>query len=167
MVDYVQYCPIWGEPYEASGYLRPEIRTYEVSESARAGNGYKIDEVLLNSSVRLLAPDEMERLATWLVDQRIQAVRIPEITQATIDYVKQKRSLQVHERAERLLVHLARRSTSAGQLVDIGAEGDRDSFGDGSKVTLQPLGGQWLAQSHHNGKKFVSSSNIWQNRAGY
>ena len=129
MVNHVPYCPIWGEPYEAVGLWRPETRTYEVSRSPRAGNGYKIDEVVLNSSVRSLAPDEMERLATWLVDQRIQEVGIPEITQATIDYVKQKRSLQVHERAERLLTHLARRSTSAGQILDIGIEGDRNSFG--------------------------------------
>ena len=129
MVENVHYCPIWGEPYEASGIWRPQTRTYEMSQSPRAGNGYKIDEVLLNSSVRSLAPDEMERLATWLVDQRIQAVWVPEITQVVIDYVKQKQSLQVHERAERLLVHLARRSTNAGQLLDIGAEGDRDSYG--------------------------------------
>ena len=96
----------------------------------RAGNGYKIDEVLLNSSVRALAPDEMERLATWLVDQRLQGVRVPEITQAIIDYVKQKRPLEVHERADRLLKHLAEKSTSAGQALDIGAEGDRNSYGE-------------------------------------
>ena len=129
MVDYVHHCPIWGEQYEASGIWHPQTRTYEMSQSPRAGNGYKIGEVLLNSSVRSLAPDEMVRLATWLVDHRIQAVRIPEITQSTIDYVKQKRPLRVHERAERLLTHLARRSTSAGQLLDIGTEGDRDSYG--------------------------------------
>ena len=129
MVDYLHYCPIWGEPHEAAGFLRPDTRTYEVSRSPRAGNGYKIDEVLLNSSVRALAPDEMERLATWLVDQRLQGVWVPEITQATIDYVKQKRPLEVHERADRLLKHLAEKSTSAGQALDIGAEGDRDSFG--------------------------------------
>ena len=129
MVDYLHYCPIWGEPHEAAGFLRPETRTYEVSRSPRAGNGYKIDEVLLNSSVRALAPDEMERLATWLVDQRLQGVWVPEITQATIDYVKQKRPFEVHERADRLLKHLAEKSTSAGQALDIGAEGDRDSFG--------------------------------------
>ena len=44
MVNYVHNCPIWGEPHEAAGFLRPETRTYEVSRSARAGNGYKIDE---------------------------------------------------------------------------------------------------------------------------
>ena len=129
MVDYVEYCPIWGEPYGASALWRPETRTYEVSRSPRAGNGYRIDEVLLNSSVRSLAPDEMERLATWLVDQRMQAVWIPEITQAVIDYVKRKRPLEVHERADRLLKHLAGKSTSAGEALDIGAEGSRDSYG--------------------------------------
>lgn len=101
MVDYVHHCPIWGEPHEASGIWHAQTRTYEVSQSPRAGNGYKIGEVLLNSSVRSLASDELERLATWLVDQRIQAVRIPEISQAIIDYVKQRRPLQVHERERR------------------------------------------------------------------
>ena len=129
MVNYVHNCPIWGEPHEAAGFLRPETRTYEVSRSARAGNGYKIDEVLLNSSVRALAPDEMERLATWLVDQRLQGVRVPEITQAIIDYVKRKRPLQVHERADRLLKHFGRKSSSAGQILDLGTEGYRDSHG--------------------------------------
>ena len=82
MVDYLRYCPIWGEPHEAAGFLRPETRTYEVSRSPRAGNGYKIDEVLLNSSVRTLAPDEMERLATWLVElaQPGQSSSSPECT---------------------------------------------------------------------------------------
>ena len=122
-------CPIWGQPYKASGLWRPQTRTYEVSQSPRAGNGYKIDEVVLNSSVRSLEPDEMERLTTWLVDQHIQGVRIPEITQAIIDYVKHKHPLQIHERADRLLRYLARRSTSAGQVLDIGTEGDRDSYG--------------------------------------
>ena len=129
MVEYVEHCPIWGPPYRASVLYRPEIRTYGVSRSPRAGNGYRIDEVLLNASVRSLAPDEMERLATWLVDQRMQAVWIPEITQAVIDYVKQKRPLEVHERADRLLKHLAGKSTSAGEALDIGAEGSRDSYG--------------------------------------
>ena len=129
MVNYLINCPIWGEPHEASGLWHPETRTYAVAQSPRAGNGYKIDEVVLSSSVRSLAPDEMERLATWLVDQRLQGVRIPEITQAVIDYVKHKRPLQVHERADRLLTHLARKSTSAGQVQDLGTEGDRDSYG--------------------------------------
>ena len=122
-------CPIWGEPHKAKGIWYPQTRTYVVSESPRAGNGYTIDEVLLNSSVRSLAPDERERLATWLVDQRLQAIRSPEVTQATIDYVKQKRELEVHERADRLLKHLARKSTSAGQVLNIGNEGVSDSYG--------------------------------------
>ena len=130
MVNYVHNCPIWGEPHEASGLWRPEIRTFEVSQSPRAGNGYKIDEVVLNSSVRSLAPDEMERLTTWLVDQRLQGVWIPEITEAVIDYVKNKRPLEVHERADRLLRHLARKSTSAGQVLDLGTEGVRNSYGE-------------------------------------
>ena len=129
MVNYVVICPIWGEPHEARGLWRPETNAYEVSDSPRAGSGYKIDEVVLNSSVRTLAPDEMDRLTTWLVDQLLQGVWIPEITEGVIDYVKQKRPLQIHERAHRLLMHLARKSTSAGQVLDLGTEGDRDSLG--------------------------------------
>ena len=39
MVNYVHNCPIWAEPHEVSGLWRPETRTYEVSQSPRAGNG--------------------------------------------------------------------------------------------------------------------------------
>ena len=108
---------------------RPETKTYEVSQSPRAGNGYKIDEGLLNSSVLSLATDEKVLLTTWLVNQRLQGIWIPEITQAVIDYVKRKPPLQVPERAERLLKHLARKSSSAGQVLNIGTEGDRGSDG--------------------------------------
>ena len=129
MVNYLHKCPIWGEPYEASALWRPETKTYEVSQSPRAGNGYKIDEGLLNSSVLSLATDEKVLLTTWLVNQRLQGIWIPEITQAVIDYVKRKPPLQVPERAERLLKHLARKSSSAGQVLNIGTEGDRGSDG--------------------------------------
>ena len=147
----VNYCPIWGEPHEASILWLPETRTYEVSQSPRVGNGYKIDEVVLDSSVRSLVPDELERLATWLVDQSLQGVWIPEITQTIIEYVKHKRPLQVHERADRLLKHLVRRSTSVGQAVDIGTEGDRDSFGGWVKGTSPST---WAAMAWSESSKW-------------
>ena len=128
-MEIVKSCLIWGEPYSACGVFYPETDTYIMSRSPRAGNGYQIHKTLLVSSMPLLAPDEKMRLTSWLVSQRIQGVGIPEITQSVLDYVKSARPLQVHERADRLLKHLAERSTTVGQVVEIGTEGERDSFG--------------------------------------
>ena len=102
---------------------------YFISRSPRAGNGYKVHEALVSSSIPPISPDEKTRLTSWLVSQRIQGVAIPEITQSVLDYVQTIRPLQVHERADRLLKHLAEKSTTAGQLLKIGTEGERDSFG--------------------------------------
>ena len=125
----VSNCLIWGEMYSASGVYYPETDMYLVSKSPRAGNGYRIHRTLLSSSISALSPDERMRLSSWLVGQRIQGVAIPEITESILDYVKRARMLHVHERADRLLKHLAERSTTVGQVVEIGTEGERDSFG--------------------------------------
>ena len=125
----VNSCLIWGVTYFASGVFYSENGMYIMSRSSRAGNGYQIHQALLSSSIPPLSPDEKIRLTSWLVSQRIQGVGIPEITQSVLDFVKSTRPLQVHERADRLLKHLAEKSTTAGQVLEIGTEGDRDSYG--------------------------------------
>ena len=129
MFTIIKKCLIWGDTYSASGVFYPENGMYIMSRSSRAGNGYQIHQALLSSSIPPLSPDEKIRLTSWLVSQRIQGVGIPEITQSVLDFVKSTRPLQVHERANRLLKHLAEKSTTAGQLLEIGTEGERDSFG--------------------------------------
>lgn len=128
-MEILKRCLIWGETYSASGVFYPETDMYLITRSPRAGNGYKIHRALLGSCIAPLAPDERIRLTTWLVSQRMQGVRIPEITQTVLDYIKSTRPLQVHDRAYRLLKHLAEKSATAGQTLAIGTEGVRDSLG--------------------------------------
>lgn len=59
------------------------------------------------------------RLTTWLIDQRTQGDPVPEITKENLEYAIQKPDLQVHERAERLLKHIASLAHSIGAGVDI------------------------------------------------
>ena len=96
-------CPIWGEVYQAKGIFDPRNRMYTVTRSSRAGGGYMIGEVILNSLVAALAPDEKARLTTWVVDQHIQGAWFALITEAVISRVKSRRPLSIDERAKRLL----------------------------------------------------------------
>ena len=107
-------CPIWGDEYVASGVYHPQNRTFEIANSPRAGGGYIVDQVLLNSSVVPMPVDEKARLTTWLIDQRMQGVRLPKITEAVINYVKTRAPLATHERAERLLRLIANRTETVG-----------------------------------------------------
>ena len=119
MATNLEGCPIWGDDYPASGVFNPANRTYEMARSSRAGTGYKVDEVLLHSSVYPLSPEERLRLTTWLVDQRMQGVLRPEITEAVITYVRTRPPLPVHERADRLLRFIASRSNTVATTIDI------------------------------------------------
>ena len=119
MIQYVGACPIWGDPYDAKGIYKDSNRTFQISSSLRAGGGYQIDEVLLNSSVLPLAIEEKARLTTWIINQRMQGVWMPEITEVVIEHVKARRSLSVNERADRLLTYIERRATTVSTSVAI------------------------------------------------
>ena len=67
-----------------------------------------IDVVLVSSGINSLSDQEKARLTTWLVDQRALGNTQPEITETDIDYVKARRPLPVHERAERLLQFISK-----------------------------------------------------------
>ena len=54
----------------------------------------------------------------------MQGVEFPEISESVIEYAKNKPPLPVHERADRLLKHLAEESKTVGQVLCIGCEGD-------------------------------------------
>lgn len=120
-------CPIWGEDHKA------EIRRYGLGvdgnividdelliASPRAGGEYRlIDQSLFDYGLSHLSNESKARLTTWLIDQRAQGDLAPEITQENLEYAIQKPALQVHERAERLLKHIAGLSNSIGAGVDI------------------------------------------------
>ena len=62
------------------------------------------------------------RLTTWLISQRLQGNPQPTITEPVIKAVKDKPSLPVHERAERLLRYIAQHIGTVGQTLILGPE---------------------------------------------
>ena len=104
----IETCPIWGTRFEATGHFFDRTMTFRVDDSPRAGGGYSIDWVLVSSGINSLSDQEKARLTTWLVDQRALGNTQPEITETDIDYVKARRPLPVHERAERLLQFISK-----------------------------------------------------------
>ncbi len=75
-------------------------------ESDRTGGPYR---TFTEFKPRLSALTEQQkaRLTTWLIDQRNQGVEVPLVTEELLDYTENRRNLQPHERAERLLRYLA------------------------------------------------------------
>ena len=63
-----------------------------------------------------MSKDERARLTTWLVDQRMQGVKLPEITAEVAEYAKAKPPLQIHERANRLLRFIAEQTRAVGKI---------------------------------------------------
>ena len=119
MVVFEGDCPIWGSPYVATGVYHEGNRTYQINRSPRAGGRFQIDEVTQAAYVSPLSIDEKARLTTWLVDQRLQGVLSPKITQEVIKHAKSKRALSVSERAERLLRYIERRANTVATTVAI------------------------------------------------
>ena len=66
-----------------------------------------------------LYEQQKARLTTWLIDQRTQGDLVPEITPERLEYAIHRPSLQVHERAERLLKCLAYQADTIGADIDI------------------------------------------------
>ena len=120
MTTEITKCPIWGEEYEAVGYVRQDPSEAVVRESARAGGGY-----IIPGSVRLFLPnldhEEKARLTTWLVDQRLQGNNCPTVTEEIVQYVINRRQLPIYDRADRLLRFLCEQTKVAGHFVDLSA----------------------------------------------
>ena len=120
-------CPIWGESQKAEIYkygIKADgsivIDDELLIDSPRAGGEYRlIDQSLFDYGLSRLSNESKARLTTWLIDQRAQGDLVPEITQEDLEYAIQKPALQVHERAERLLKHIASQANTIGAGVDI------------------------------------------------
>ena len=115
MTQPIGACPIWGSEFRAELGPNPDINTIHVLDSPRAGGGYHIDRILLVAQVPSMSDKEKARLTTWLVDQRLQGNRHPQVTREVIELAINKRPLPVHERAERLLRLMA---SSADKVAD-------------------------------------------------
>lgn len=99
-------CKIWGSEYPADTERSAQMLLTIVLDSPRAGGGYQVSD---DVAARILGlPDKQKALlSTWVVNHRIQRVHLPEITDAVIASATNGDSLQVHERADRLLRFIA------------------------------------------------------------
>ena len=110
MTTNVQECPIWGVTKGVDAIGIQSTRVIEVRDSPRTGGAYMIPEVLVHAKVSRMTDTQKAQLTTWLLDQRMQGVELPEITDAVIEHVITKLPLAVHERADRLLKYIAQQS---------------------------------------------------------
>ena len=99
-------CNIWGSNYPAEVERDAQILVTLVIDSPRAGGGYQVSDAVADR-ISGLSDKEKARLSTWVVNQRIQRVHLPEITDAVIASATNGDSLQVHERADQLLRFIA------------------------------------------------------------
>ncbi len=98
-------CRIWGSSYPASVHIN-QYPSYAIVDSARTDGRYKFAgeaKLYIND----LDDRAKARLTTWLVDQRTRGDELPEVTGAVIDHMTARPSLEVYERADRLLRFVA------------------------------------------------------------
>ena len=106
-------CPIWGvrcivHPHNWNTGARL------VEGSFRAGGKYEIADSERYTTREDLKPDELARLTSFLIEQRMLGVEVPRITRAEVLRAQESNSLPVHERAERLLRLFVDQSSSIG-----------------------------------------------------
>ena len=122
MTTKVQQCPIWRVEDGLDAIYLPGTGEYQVDNSPRAGGAYIIPQPLVDSDVNYMTVAQKARLTTWLISQRLQGNPQPTITEPVIKAVKDKPSLPVHERAERLLRYIAQHIGTVGQTLILGPE---------------------------------------------
>ena len=121
MENLEQGCPIWGLGYPARGARRPTQRMTDVQDSPRAGGAYQV-QFDVEDDLSRLSSIQRALLTSWLVDQRTQGAEVPVVTRAEVERVKTKQPLPAHERADRLLGFVSRKTISVGRPVEIPAE---------------------------------------------
>ena len=119
MVQPIETCPIWGEGFSATGYYKPQNRTYYVEDSPRAAGGYILSEVTKHAQVDDLSPEQKARLTSWLVNQRELQNHQPIIREQIVQNAKSNPGTSVGDRAMRLLRFMSGASTRIGNRVDV------------------------------------------------
>ena len=122
-------CAIWPD-FDATCTPIDDSGSYCI-ESVRAGGKYEISSEVAGL-IKELEDEEKVRLTTWLVDQRLQGVCQPKVTEEIIDYVKTKRPLSVPERADRLLRFIAEETDRIGSEVSF----LKDALEDAARIQL-------------------------------
>lgn len=105
-------CPIW----DTIATVRPSGRDGDDVESPRAGGRYFISRTAV---VNLRRGDDAlrARLTTWIIDQRRYGIECPEVLSTTLDDIEKVASLDVQERADRLLQYFESESFFIGDEV--------------------------------------------------
>lgn len=121
-MEHEDECPIWGtvslrQSFEsAAGRLGSGMVSGYNVDSIRSGGMYAIDQEARDEMSRLGFDYEARaRLTTWLVDERRHGVERPKITREVVQRIGRRRSLLVHERANRLLTFIRSQTPSIGK----------------------------------------------------
>ena len=125
MVEGWSHCLIW----TGCGESADDIPGGTLVRSERTSGCYIVAKELVSSIRHELDDPARARLTTWLIDQRRQTAVNPVVTRNVLEGVKSSRPLLVSDRADRVLKHLVDLSTSIGEPVTVGDEGNWDSFG--------------------------------------
>lgn len=109
-------CPIWGTEATVE---RQGDATLEIFDSPRTGGRYAISrraESLINLNQDSFDTHFKARLTSWLVEQRQLGNPYPRVDETTLQQVKDREDLSVHERADRLLKAISLRTRYLGQI---------------------------------------------------
>ena len=118
MPNPISHCPIWGREYFAQGLRHPRERVIEVTDSPRAGGAFQLDYDV-EDRLKFLNQESRLLLTSWLVEQWVRGDKMPEVTVATLESIRNRRSLQPYERADNLLRLLARKTPRVGDFMKI------------------------------------------------
>ena len=115
--------PIWNTPAKVH---KCTSRILHIENSQRAGGDYEIapdtrDVATLDDTQKVL-------LTSWLVDQRLQGIPCPRITNDIVKHAIARQPLSARKRAERLLQFMANQSSRLGEELD----SDRNDFQNGA-----------------------------------
>ena len=113
MTDPIRVCPIWGERLLTPVRRCSRQGITKVPNSPRAGGPYHLSGYA-DLDVGNLPDEQKAILTTWLIDQRRQGAKWPEVTDGILEFIKTKTPLPVHERADRLLRFIAEQSKPVG-----------------------------------------------------
>ena len=119
MISESNNCVIWPDSEASYNVLLLDLMRRVVSE--RAGGEYQIS-MQAALSVQGLGDAERARLTTWLVDQRLQGNEWPVVTADIVEDAISRRPLTTHNRAERLLRFVDRKSESVGTAVTVSTD---------------------------------------------
>ena len=115
--------PIWNPP---ATIRECSSRILHIKNSQRAGGDYEIAPDARD--IATLDDTQKALLTTWLVDQRLQGIQCPRITNDIVKHAIAKKPLSVRKRAERLLQFMANQASRLGEELD----SDQNAFRNGA-----------------------------------